>query len=349
MVFLSSLLLSFLFVLLGSFLFKRWGWMDKPHLYGHQRAPVPYGMGIVLAVVFIIASLFFIDLSTKLVGLMSASLILSLVCFWDDRKKLPATFRLLVQISCAAIVVLSGVGVPAITNPLGSPFVLDAWEWTTNIAGTKLTIHPLADLVAMLWIVFVINAMNWLDGSPGIVSGVSAIASFVLYLLATMTELHVIDQGELAVMATIIASASLVFLFFEFPPPKLLMGDSGTMFLGMIIATMAIYSGGKLATAFIVLAFPILDAVWTILRRIINKQSPFKGDFQHFHHELMRFGLSQKQVGLFYFAVSLGFGFAALYLKSSGKLIAIMLLFLLMAAIRIFLLQQSKKKHETSS
>jgi len=143
-------------------------------------------------------------------------------------------------------------------------------------------------------------------------------------------------------MALIIAGASFAFLLFDFPKPKVLMGDSGTMFLGLMIAVMAIFSGGKLATAFIVLAIPILDAAWTILRRLLQKKSPFKGDFQHFHHELMRAGLSERQVNLFYYAISLGFGFTALYLQSLGKLIAIIILFVLMVLVRLFLLDKKQ-------
>ena len=121
------------------------------------------------------------------------------------------------------------------------------------------------------------------------------------------------------------------------------MGDSGTMFLGLMIATMALFSGGKLATAFIVLAFPILDAVWTIIRRIYRKQSPFKGDFQHFHHELMDAGLSERQVNIFFYTISLGFGYAALYLESFGKLIAILILFSIMFSVRIALLMKRRR------
>ncbi|MDZ4216904.1 MAG: MraY family glycosyltransferase, partial [Candidatus Gracilibacteria bacterium] len=247
------------------------------------------------------------------------------------------------QIISALIIVLAGIGVPAISNPFGGMIVLDSVRWTLELGGVQILIEPLANLVALLWIVFVMNAMNWLDGSPGIVSGISTIACFVLYGLASMSELHVIDQSTLSTMALILGGSSLVFLCFDFPKPKILMGDSGTMFLGLMIAVMAIFSGGKLATAFIVLAFPILDAAWTIVRRIIKRQSPFKGDFQHFHHELMKAGLSQRQVNIFYYVVSLCFGFIALFLQSFGKLLAILLLFGLMVTVRLIFLRKKSE------
>ena len=329
--------LSILLIFICVLLFKHLGWLDKPHLFGYQRAPIPYGLGIIFFLVFLFLSLFFLDISAKVIVLLVAGGVLTCVSFADDRVGLPAMPRLLVQMLCALALVLSGVFVPAISNPFGDPIVLDSISWTLALGPWNLIIFPIADLLAIIWIVFVINAMNWLDGSPGIVSGISTIACAVIYFLATMNDLHVIDQSNLSAMALILAGTCLAFLFFDFPRPKILMGDSGTMFLGFMIAIMAIFSGGKLATAFIVLAIPILDAGWTIVRRIIKRQSPFRGDFQHFHHELMKAGLSEKQVNIFYYLISLGFGFTALYLESFGKFIAIIFLFSLMLFIRLYL------------
>lgn len=333
---------SFILIVCFLQLFRQLGWMDKPHLYGHYRAPVPYGVGIILFLVFLGIGLLTLTLSPQVIAIFIAGGLLTFTSFLDDRIKLPALPRLGIQILCAAILVGSGIGVPAISNPLGDAFVLDSLRWTFEIGSWVFTIEPFADAVALIWIVLVINAMNWLDGVPGVVSGISTIACTVLYLLATMKDLHVIDQSSLSTMAVILGSSSFAFLLFDFPKPKLLMGDSGTMFLGMMIAVMAIFSGGKLATAFIVLAIPILDAIWTIVRRLLKGQSPWKGDFQHFHHELMRAGMSQRQVDLFYFAISLGFGVVALSLQSFGKLIAILSLFALMVVIRVSLLYRRK-------
>lgn len=346
MVALYSLLLTVGLIVVGQHFFRQMGWLDKPHLYGYSRKPIPYGIGIVFFLTFLILGMVFINPSPELTALFIAGALLTLTCFLDDRFHLPALPRFLVQILCAALVVLAGVGVPAIPNPFGDPIVLDSIQWTLEFGTYSLLIEPWANLVAILWIVFVINAMNWLDGSPGIVSGISTIACAVLYLLATMNDLHVIDQEQLSTMALIVGGSTFAFLLFDFPKPKVLMGDSGSMFLGLMIAVMAIFSGGKLATAFIVLAFPILDAVWTILRRILKGQSPLKGDFQHFHHELMRAGLSQRQVNLFYYAVSFGFGVIALYLQSFGKLLAMLFLLALMVVIRAQLNLRAKSANE---
>lgn len=339
-----SFALTFLLLILGYWSFRKLGWLDKPHLYGYQRSPVPYGLGIVFFLNFFVLSLFFLEIDPKLLALFVAGGLLTFTSFIDDRIKLSPYLRFVVQIVCAGLVVLAGTSVPAITNPFGDPFILDSIQWVFSWGNFELVIIPLAQIVAMLWIVFVINAMNWLDGAPGIVSGITSIACIVIYLLATMSDLHVIDQSTLSNLSIIIGASAFAFLFFDFPSPKVLMGDSGTMFLGLMIAVMAIFSGGKFATAFIVLAIPILDAGWTIVRRILQGKSPFKGDFQHFHHELLHAGLSERQVNLFYFAISLSFGYAALYLQSMGKLIAIVILFSLMVMVRTGLMYQKRRR-----
>jgi UDP-GlcNAc:undecaprenyl-phosphate GlcNAc-1-phosphate transferase len=341
---LLAFLLTLLLLTVLQCVFKKLKWLDKPELYGYLRKPVPYGLGIVFFLVFLILGVNFLEMSPKLIALFGAGGLLTLTSFLDDRYNLPAVPRFLVQILCAAIVVLAGIGVPAISNPFGATIVLDSIQWSFSFGEWSFQIEPLADLIALLWIVFVINAMNWLDGAPGMVSGISTIACAVIFFLASISDLHVIDQADLSVMALIVGASSFAFLFFDFPKPRILMGDSGTMFLGLMIAVMAIFSGGKLATAFIVLAIPILDALWTIVRRILKKQSPFKGDFQHFHHELMRAGLTESQVNGFYYVVSLSFGISALYLESLGKFIAILSLFALMVIIRLFLLKSAPKE-----
>ncbi|MDF2378762.1 MAG: MraY family glycosyltransferase [Candidatus Gracilibacteria bacterium] len=337
-----SFLVSLTLIVFCTWVFPMIDWMDDPEKYGYQRKAVPYGVGIVFYLCFVLGSYFFLETSTQLIAVLISGGIITLMSFFDDRMGLPAIPRLGIQALCALILVFSGIGVPALSNPFGDPLVLDSIRWSFEIGGFDLVIEPIADLVAFVWIMFVINAMNWLDGVPGMVSGMSSITSLVLFLLASQATLHVIDQTALSSMALLICGSGVAFWMFDFPRPKVLMGDSGTMFLGMILAVMAIFSGGKLAIAFILMAFPLMDAVWTIARRLFKKQSPFKGDFEHFHHDLMNIGMSESQVNLFYYMVSLSFGGIALSLQSTGKLIALGILLGLMTIIRIGISKKMK-------
>jgi UDP-GlcNAc:undecaprenyl-phosphate GlcNAc-1-phosphate transferase len=104
------------------------------------------------------------------------------------------------------------------------------------------------------------------------------------------------------------------------------MGDSGAYFLGLVLAMLAIYSGAKLATATLVLGFPIVDAIWAATRRLARRKSPFRADRGHFHHLLLDLGLSQRQAVLTLYAVAALFGSVALQIGSFAKLIALIVL-----------------------
>jgi UDP-GlcNAc:undecaprenyl-phosphate GlcNAc-1-phosphate transferase len=228
---------------------------------------------------------------------------------------------------------LSGIGILSISNPFGgTPFILDAQKFEIVIFGIKMSFVLLSAVFTIIWVVLIINTMNFLDGVPGMVSGTSAIAGSAIFLLAIRPG-NLVDQHAVALMAGVIAVAALSFLIFDFHPPKILMGDSGSMFLGFILATLAIYSGGKVATAFLVLGFPILDAVWAIFRRLISGKSPFKGDLGHFHHRLIEIGLSERKAMLVIYFVSLVFGGIAVFIGSGQKLVAIIIMAILMILI----------------
>jgi UDP-GlcNAc:undecaprenyl-phosphate/decaprenyl-phosphate GlcNAc-1-phosphate transferase len=325
-IFFSSAVLTVGLVLVLRAVFPLLGWMDKPERYGYFRKPVPYGLGVVMFLAFFMVSPWAVGLDERLMTLIVGGGVLTLISFLDDRIGLPAWLRLLIQVGvAAAIVVIGDVSVPAITNPLGAAFVLDSWTMWLG----SMIFEPLADGIAIFWLVLMMNAMNWLDGVPGMVSGVSTIAFAVIFILAAQ-GFHVIDQQVLSQMALIFGASTFVFWFFDFPPPRVLMGDSGTMFLGLMLGVLAIYSGAKFATAIIVLAFPVFDFFWTIVRRIYNKQSPLRGDFLHFHHELMNSGMSEHTVCVLFYGFAAIFGGVTLLLESFGKLWVLVALFLIM-------------------
>jgi UDP-GlcNAc:undecaprenyl-phosphate GlcNAc-1-phosphate transferase len=140
----------------------------------------------------------------------------------------------------------------------------------------------------------------------------------------------------------------LVFWYFDFYPAKILMGDTGSMFLGYTLAALAIFSGGKMATAFLVMGFPILDAFWVIVRRILNGKSPLKGDLFHFHHRLIYAGLSERSALVVIYSAAAVFGLMAVFLSSAQKIWAIIGLFATMAilgfGIVVLEIEKSRKK-----
>jgi len=141
-----------------------------------------------------------------------------------------------------------------------------------------------------------------------------------------------VHQPAVALLAIILGGAALGFLPYNFYPARIFMGDSGAYFLGLTLAMLAIYSGAKLATAVLVLGFPIFDALWAAVRRAMRGTSPFKADRQHFHHLLIDTGMTQRQAVLTLYAVAAVFGTVALFVGSLAKLIALLALTCLMAA-----------------
>lgn len=320
--------------------FPRLGMMDRPHKYGLKRAPIPYYGGIIIVLAFLVSVLFWLPWDNKLLIFLGLAVLVAAVSFWDDLKKIRPVYRLLLQVVVGVGLYAGGIYVQALPNPLGAEFDLQA----VVVGGVAI----FSLLITVLWVILIMNTLNWVDGLNGLSSGVAGLAAFIMFLLAVKPEFHTVDQTAVVVMGLSLAVVLLVFWFYDFYPAKILMGDTGTMFIGFILAGLAIYSGGKLATAVLVLGFPILDAIWVIIRRLINKTSPFKGDLQHFHHRLLYAGFSERQALTVIYAMAGFFGIMALVLDSGAKIWAIIGMIAAMAVMGLLVVllevEKTRKK-----
>jgi UDP-GlcNAc:undecaprenyl-phosphate GlcNAc-1-phosphate transferase len=327
----SAFFLTLLSILIAIKVFPKIGLMDRPHKYGLARKPIPYPGGILLYIVFCALALIFFEPTIKLIGLLVGGALLVGVSFIDDRIELPPWLRLFVQVMVGLIMVAVGIGITKITNPFGGYIPLDQVKLTVDWGQTISTLMVFSAIFTVFWIILLVNTMNWLDGIPGLVSGITVIASLTLFFLSIS---DLVNQPEIATMAIIVAMIAFAFWLFDFYPPKVLLGDSGSMFFGLLLAVMAIFSGGKIATAFLILGFAILDALYVIVHRIFNKKAPWKGGewdkFRkavHLHHRLLQFGFSERQVLIFIYIISAIFGVSALFLGTRGKFWDIVVLF----------------------
>lgn len=282
-----------------------------------------------------ISVLVFLPLSKEILALLAGVILLTTVSFLDDAFCLPPALRLFFQIVAAGILVLGGVGITHLTNPLGGVFDLTTFDWNLgSFFGAEYHLTLLADIFTIIWVLLLVNSLNWLDGVAGLSSGIAGLAALVIFFLAAREGYHYFDQSAVIALAGILAGGALAFTVFNFPPPKILLGDSGSMLLGFVLATLAIFSGGKVATAALVLGFPLLDAMWVILRRILTGQSPFRGDYGHLHHRLLAAGFSERKTVLAVYLASAAFGAIALFIDDSfGKLLALGALFVVMLGI----------------
>jgi predicted adenine nucleotide alpha hydrolase (AANH) superfamily ATPase len=186
-----------------------------------------------------------------------------------------------------------------------------------------------------------------LDGVDGLVSGVSGIGALIIFFFTLTTRYY---QPDIAFASIALVGAIAGFLIFNWNPAKIFLGEGGSLLLGYILGVLAIISGGKIAIALLVMGIPVLDVAWTILRRVLKGQNPFRfADRKHLHHRLLDLGLGQKKTVLIFYAFSLIFGLSGLFLQSRGKFLALLLLLFIMLFIVIVFWYLDKKKERENN
>jgi len=344
---LVSFLVGSLMTTLGIVFFPKMGLMDRPERYGLKRKPIPYYGGILIFATFLISIILTVPITANVIGLLIGSFIIVLVGFLDDKYSLSPVLRLGMQVLAAMCLIVFGIGILSITNPLGGVIDLNLWQIDLSFIGIGTVVPIVGALFTIVWIVLITNTMNFLDGVPGLTSGISFIAALTIFFLSIRPDIHqdVHSQVTVAAIALIVAFAAFAFLIFDFPKPKILMGDSGSTFFGFVLATLAIFSGGKVATAFLVLGIPILDASWTVIRRLMKGKKPWEGDLEHLHHKLLDLGVSARGVLLILYTLSVVFGVLAVVCTSSKQKLFIMIgLGILMGLLLLALLFTSKRR-----
>lgn len=335
--------LTFFLTLAAFLLFPKLGLLDRPAKYGLKRKPIPYYGGLAIFLGFVISVLLFVKIDLHLIGLLVGASMVMMISFLDDFYGLSPWLRLAVQMLAAVVLVVAGIGIHTISNPLGPALNMDQWIVTID---RVYQLSVFSALFTIVWVVGIVNTMNFLDGLNGLPSGVTVIAAFTLFLLSIRPDIHydISSQTTVALLSLILFGCALAFWLFDFYPAKILMGDTGSMFLGFLLANLAIFSGGKIATAFLVLGFPILDAGWVIVRRIVQGKSPLKGDRKHLHHRLLEVGLSDRKALIFIYVLCAVFGGIAVFLEGIQKLYAIIALAILMAILGWFAVYYKRKR-----
>jgi len=320
--------LAFVITFITTPLINRWArqrkLFDLPSLRRVHLAPTPRLGGAALFLGFIITLLVVFGFDPRIYGVALCGSLIFLLGLFDDIYDLPPIFKLTAQIAIASLAVFFGITIGNITNPFGGTILLP----------------PLLDIpLTIAWILLLINTVNFLDGVDGLASGVTAIASFVLIILSLFA---IVNQPSTAALAAILCGVALGFLYYNWYPAKIFMGDSGSHLLGFMLAALSIISGGKIATAALALGLPILDMLWSVLRRLKEGKAPWLADKLHLHHLLLSAGLSQRTVVLIFYAFTLGFGGVALLSGTWAKLLGFAIVALAMIGIIKLVLRFSK-------
>ena len=258
----------------------------------------------------------------KILGAFFASVVLVAVGVADDIKKLSPWTRLLFTALAACVAILLGIGLEKVTNPFGKGAI--------NLNGIVM----ISDVLVFLWLMGMMYTTKILDGLDGLATGIATIGALMIFFLTNSAKYF---QPNVGLLSLIFAGSCLGFLFFNFNPAKIFLGEGGSLFIGFILGVLAIIGGGKLATALLVMAIPILDLVRVIIVRVRRGQSIFTGDREHLHFRLVDMGFSQRQAVLLLYATATIFGVATLFLQSSQKLAALGLLVVIMFAVNIWL------------
>ncbi len=274
----------------------RIGALDRPEVrrVHHEITPTAGGVAILVAFWLAVVAAGGSELGPEIVGVLVGSLLLAIICLVDDIRGLHPAPRLVGQIIVATIALYGGVRIVGITNPLalwgGSPY-LDLGRW--------------AGPLTVFWIVFMINAINWLDGLDGLAAGVCALAAGTFTIMALTGGMQ-----PVAVLAAALVGACLGFLRYNFSPARIFMGDTGAMFLGYLLACISVMGTFKSTAAVavfvpvVVMGVPIYDTLSTTFQRMIKGKPIYNADRTHLHHRLLDRGLSVTQTVLIYYAVT---------------------------------------------
>lgn len=275
---------------------------------------------------------------SSIYALIIGGLVLMVGGYFDDKYKLKAWQQLAAPILAIFVVILSGIKVSVVTNPLGGLVDLSAWQ--INVSGLG-NIAVVSLIVTFFWLLGMVYTTKLLDGLDGLASGVGLIGSLIIFSLTQFTPFY---QPSVGLLAIILAGAILGFLVWNWHPAKIFLGEGGSLYIGFILGVLSIISGSKIATTLLVMGIPILDVAWVIVRRLIlNKKSLTAADKQHLHHRLLDVGFEQKQAVIFLYVLTGSFGLTALFIGSRGKLIALTILLLVMIVLGWWLVNRYKK------
>jgi len=319
--FLSSLLL----VPIVKIMAKHAGALDMPDKRKVHTVPMPRLGGLAIFASFLIGFIFFIDLSNQTFAILIGGFLVIITGIFDDIKSIKARYKLILQVVAACI------------------FVFYGNTYLNNLTAFGLEIIfplPLNYIFTIIFIVAIMNAINLIDGIDGLAAGTSSIYYLTIAIIALILNK---SNGLDIILAVIMLGATLGFLVHNFPPAKIFMGDTGSLFLGYIIAIIALL-GFKAATLtsliipILILAIPIFDTLFAVFRRILKGDPIGKPDKEHLHHQLLK-KFSAKKTLLVIYLINILFASVSIFYVLGDNQMAIMIYIILMLAILFLILK----------
>jgi UDP-GlcNAc:undecaprenyl-phosphate GlcNAc-1-phosphate transferase len=295
-------------------------------------------LGGVAIILSFLTVLFFSEvvITNKILALFLGTVAILFFGLLDDFKNINWKGQFIFQFFLALLIIFFGFEID---------FISFSSQWVWQLGGLEInflgaTIPLISSVVLLFWVVLIINAVNWADGSDGLAVAIGTVSAVAIFFVSLRPE---VNQPAVAIMSIIFVGALLGFGWFNFPPAKLFAGTSGSYFIGFFLAVLAVLAGTKIATLMTVLALPVLDAGWVIYDRFKDGQSVFKRDVEkrHFHYRLRDIGWDNRQICWFY--SSFLFLMFLLGVFFSGKDLKMIILFLEVLLIWAILFWMSRK------
>ncbi len=357
---LTVLTIAFIITPLIGTIAQRFGFVDLPQAKRkrtdrsiatriHTEEKLRIG-GLAVLVPFVIVAFSQMQTNPQISGLVWGLTILIIGGVIDDKYELSPSKQMLIQFIAALIAVLSGITITGITLA-GTILDFNLLEQPLNFGLFVYNMVLPADLITIIWILGIVNAINWM-------SGIDAIGELTVFLAAFSTMLLSVRAGqiEIAILSGALAAGILGFVPFNFPPSKIMSGTAGTTGYGFILAVLAVISGAKITSALMLLSIPVIDMVWVMIYRFVKLKDtpffkrPFVGGKVHLHHRLMGLGLNQSQalwleisiisiIAILAFAIS---GFSDNFVALIGIIALLIVLFTVISIV-------SKRRKSTES
>lgn len=287
-----------------------------------HKGTVPRAGGLSIFIGIIAPVILFVAVNKTVIGILISLTLLMAVGIWDDRKDRSPYIRFITNCIAAVIVIISGVSISYITHPLGGIIHFDQFQIIIPILFGSYTFTVIADILALLWIVWTMNIVGWSGGVDGQLPGFVAISAIIIGILSLRFVPSDPSQIVVTTLSFVTAGSFLGFLPWNFYPQKIMPGYGGKTIAGFMLAVLSILSSAKLGTALLVLVIPMLDALFIFSRRILSGRSPVWASSGHLHHMLLLQGWGKRRIAIFYWLISLVAGVAALSLNSSQKIFA---------------------------
>ena len=318
----TTLLTSFILTFLAKNVAHHIGAIDIPNERKVHTKPTPRLGGLAIYGAFLLGYILYGSINTQMLSILIGSFIIFIMGMIDDINSLRARYKLIVQIVAALVVVIYGQIYFTEITFLGLHLVFNTfWGY----------------ILSLFFIIAAINAINLIDGLDGLAAGISSIYFLTIGIIA-----FILDRiGGLDIILTfIMLGSTLGFLIHNFPPAKIFMGDSGSQFLGFMIAVISLL-GFKVATLtslvipIVILAIPIFDTLFAILRRLIKHQNIGIADKEHFHHQLLKLKFSPRASILIIYAIDIMFSSISIFYVLNDDTIAILIYLALMILLII--------------